>query len=1073
MKTVYNLTKCVLVGAFLLLSMVVNAQIKGKVLSSEDNTGLPGASVVVKGTNKGVLTDTEGAFSIDAKSGDVLVVSFVGFETTELPAQDDMNFSMKPQSSVLQEVVTTALNIQKTKASTGYAVQDVKGIDLIKAREPNPSNNLVGKIAGLSVGASAELLGAPSILLRGRTPLYVVDGVPIKTDLWNISSDDIENISVLKGPTASALYGSAGQFGAIQISTKRGSKKGTLVEFTNSTMIENGFLTIPKVQDLYGPGDHGTYAFVDGKGKGNNDGDYDIWGPKFDPNFKTPQYDSPVRENQSFTTTFANGSKHIGNIEPTPWIARGANNLTRYLQPGLLNNMNLAISGGNDKFDYRLSGSYGYQNGITPNTSLNTGNVNLTTGLNLTDRLRFETNFNYSRQFTDNIPDVTYGPNSMIYNITIWGGADWDIDQLRNYWQPGKEGIQQNYAEYQRYNNPWFQSYEWTRGHYKNDLYGYGKLTYKLSENLDVLVRTQITSYNVLRNEKMPYSAGSYGNDERKGNYREDARDLFENNTDVLLSYKKNITDFSIKASVGANSKNFAFRSNYTTTDYLAVPGLYTFSNTLNPLKSANYRANMLVNSAYAFADFGYKTWAYLSVTGRYDQSSALLLKNNAFFYPSVSASILPSEMVKMGPISFMKLRASYARVGGAFTQNNIGGLLGPGYGSGYETPYGGPRYLEAVYNIQQRYATDQSASYQRFLLDPDLKPEFSTSIEAGTDIRFLNNRIGLDVNYFRSLDGPGIRDLGVSEASGPTAFRTNGIELLRTGIEISLTGNPIKTKDFDWNILVNYSTLKETLNKIDDNGTTKFNQFVNVGDRTDVYTGTAFARDPNGNIIYSGALPVRKSQNQILGYTNPDFVWGITNSFRYKGFQLGFQFDGRAGGVIGNYIRQQTFRGGRNIETVQGAMGVAREEDTKGNKTWVGQGVVVNNGAKINFDANGNIINMSELQFSPNTDKTYLQDWISRYYATTEGILMSRSFVKLREVTLGVAIPTSWLKNTFVREASLTFTGRNLLYWAEFDDTDVDQFNAGTTISNTGIGRANLQTPTIRRYGVSLNVKF
>jgi TonB-linked SusC/RagA family outer membrane protein len=1066
MKTFNDLTKYVLVGVWMLLSIAIQAQIKGKVTSLEDNEGLPGASVTVKGTLKGTITDVDGQFTIDAKGGEILIISYVGFENMEMTATDGIEVTLKQGSSVLQEVVATALNIQKTKASTGYAIQEVKGTDLLKAREPNPLNNLVGKIAGLSVGASAELLGPPTILLRGRTPLYVVDGVPIKTDLWNISSDDIENITVLKGPTASALYGSAGQFGAIQITTKRGSKKGMTIEFSNSTMVENGFLTIPKVQDLYGPGDHGVYAFVDGKGK--NDGDYDVWGPKFDPNFKTPQYDSPVREGQTFTTTFANGQKHTGNIEPTPWINRGKDNLTRYLRPGVLNNANLAISGGNDKFDYRVSGSYGYQQGITPNTWLNIGNVNITSGLNLTDRLRFETNVNFNRQFTDNFPDVTYGPNSMIYNIIIWGGADWDMDQLRNYWQPGKEGVQQIYAEYQRYNNPWFQSYEWLRGHFKNDLYGYGKLTYKISPELDLLVRSQITTYDILRNEKMPYSEGSYSNDERKGNYREDVRNLFENNTDVLLSYNKAFGDISVRGSVGANTKNFDFRSSYTTTNYLAVPGLYTFSNTLNPLTSRNFNSKMLVNSAYAFADLGYKTWAYLSLTGRYDQSSALLLDNNAFFYPSVSLSVLPSEMMNLGPISFLKLRGSYAKVGGAFTQNNIGALVGPGYGSGYETPYGGPRYLEAVYSIQQRYATEQSATYERFLLDPNLRPEFSTSYEGGFDVRVLKNRLGFDFNYFRSLDGPGIRDLGISEASGPTAFRTNGIELLRRGIEISVTGNPIKTKDFSWDIVANYSTLKETLNKIDAEGTqTQLNQFVKVGDRTDVYVGSAFARDPSGNIIYSGALPVRKSQNQILGYTNPDFIWGITNSFRYKSFSIGFQFDGRVGGVIGNYIRQQTFRGGRHIETVEGAMGIAREEDTKGNKTWVGEGVVVSNGAKINFDANGNISNMSELKFAPNKDKTFLQDWISRYYATTEGILMSRSFAKLREFTLTYTVPSSFLKKGLIREASISLTGRNLLYWADADDTDVDQFNSPS------FGRANLQSPTIRRYGASINLKF
>ncbi|NJN35251.1 MAG: TonB-dependent receptor plug domain-containing protein [Saprospiraceae bacterium] len=269
MKFISTLTKSCLVGVSLLWVSIANAQITGNVISTDESDPLPGASVSVKGTTKATITDIDGKFSLDAKAGDVLVVSFVGYETLELTATNaPLTVTLNAQDAALNEVVVTALDIKKSKAATGFAVQDVKGSELTKAREPNPLNNLVGKVAGLSVGTSAELLGAPSIQLRGRTPLYVVDGVPIKTDLWNISTDDIENITVLKGPTASALYGSAGQFGAVQITTKRGSKRGMTVEFSNSTMIEHTFLTIPKVQDEYGPGDHGVYAFVDGKGKG-------------------------------------------------------------------------------------------------------------------------------------------------------------------------------------------------------------------------------------------------------------------------------------------------------------------------------------------------------------------------------------------------------------------------------------------------------------------------------------------------------------------------------------------------------------------------------------------------------------------------------------------------------------------------------------------------------------------------------------------------------------------------------------------------------------------------------------
>jgi TonB-linked SusC/RagA family outer membrane protein len=1074
MKIFNALSKLVLAGALLLMATASFAQIKGKITDDGENSPLPGASVVVKGTTKGTLTDVDGQFSLDAKVGETLVVSFVGYETMEVSAQNDLILTLKQQSAVLQEFVATALDIKKTKASVGFAVQDVKGSELTKARESNPVANLVGKVAGLTIGVTGELLGAPQVLLRGRTPLYVVDGVPINTDTWNISNDDIESITVLKGPTASAIYGSRGQFGAIQITTKRGTKdkRGFSIDFNSSTMVENGFIAIPKVQDEYGPGDHGVYSFVDGRGGGQNDGDYDIWGPKLDGRL-LPQFDSPL-------------DPVTGKRTATPWIPRGKDNLTRFLRPGIISTNNLAFSGANEKFDYRVSASHGYQQGIMPNTWLNTINLNTTAGFNISDKLRLETSINYNRQFTPNFPDVQYGPNSMIYNIITWGGADWNVDDFNpkkggSYWQKGKDGVQQIYAEYQRYNNPYLMAYEWLRGHYKNDIYGFTALKYKILPNLTAQLRTQISSYDLLRTEKFPFSATSYGREEGRGDYREDKRNLFDSNTDLLLSFDKNFTeDFGVKASAGANLRNLYYRSSYVTTDYLNVPGLYTFGNTLNPLKSANYNGFMTVPSVYGFADFNYKTWAYLSVTGRVDKSSALLPKNNTFFYPSVSLSVVPSEMTKMGPVSFLKFRGSYANVGGSLTSNTIGSAGSfIGYGSGYNTPYGGPSYLSPVYSINKPYNNQTAAYYNRFLIDENLKPAFSTTYEIGADIRFLKNRLGFDFNYFNAVDGPQIFDLPVSETSGPTSFRTNGLKTERKGIELTLTGTPIKTQNFSWDILSNWSNFQETLKEIyeKDPTITTYNTFFKVGDRLDKYFGTAFVRtgtkvvdgntiyDPSTPIVYSGALPLRQG-NQFLGYTNPDWVWSVKNTLTFKGLSLGFQFDGRIGGVIGDYIERQTYRGGRHIATVEGTMAAAREADTKGVKTWTGEGVVVSGGT-INYDNNGIVKNYQELKFSPNTDKTFLQDWISRYYGTDEGTVHTRTYFKLRELTLTYQIPSKLLKNIGVRQANISLIGRNLGYWADVTDLDIDQY------ASANDGRAGFQTPTLKRYGVNLNITF
>ena len=1067
------LTKLMLVGAFLLFSKAMNAQVTGKIVGSDSNEPLVGASIIVKGTAKGTLSNVDGAFSLDTKAGTPLLVSFIGYESQEVVATAaPLSIALKAQAAALSEMVVTALDIKKNRTALGFAVQEVKGVDLIKAREQNPINSLIGKVAGLRIGASAELLGQSNVLLRGARPLYVVDGVPINSDTWNISPDDVESVTVLKGPNAAAIYGQRGKDGAIQITLKRGSKdkRGYSIELTSSNMMENGFLTIPKVQDKFGPGDHGKYAFVDGKGGGLNDGDYDIWGPEFKGQL-IPQYDSPI-------------DVATGKRTATPWTARGANNLTNYLRPGFLSNTNLSISGSSDKFDYRISGSQTYQQGIVPNTDLKMTNFNFSSGYKFSDKLKFESNINYNRQYTDNFPDVVYGPNSLIYNIIIWGGADWNVKDFNpetggSYWQKGKEGVQQVFAEYQRYNNPYFQSYEWTRGHYKNDIYGYAALKYDFTPNLKFSLRTQVTTYDLLRTEKVPYSGGSYGREERKGDYREDKRNLFENNTDAYLTYNNNLTsDIKLGIMIGGNTRNLRYENSFTTTDYLAVPGIYNFNNSLNPVQSFNYRAPMAVNSAYSNLDLSYKTWLFLNATGRVDKSSALLPANNTFFYPSVSASFVPSELMNLGVVSYLKLRGSYANVGGSLTRETLGTIGGVlGYGGNYETPYGGPIYLTPTYSIVRPYNNTTAATAPSVLLDPNLKPARNSSYEGGVEIRFLQNRLGFDVTGFNITNGPGIFDLTLSETSGAKTFRTNGITTLRKGLEISMNANVLQQKDgLNWNVTVNYARYRETLKEIypTDPTITQLNRFLKIGDRTDYYAGSAFARNTEGKIVYgSDGLPFRTSQSQILGYTNPDWEWSAINSFTYKGIALSFQFDGRMGGILGNYIERQTYRGGRHINTGESPMLEARQNDANNIKSWVGEGVKIASGGTLKFDSEGKITNLSELTFAANDNKQFLQDWISRYYGTDEGVLMSRSFVKLRELVIGYQLPTNLVKKAGMQRVFVSLTGRNLLYWAEKKDVDVEQF-VGAASGNYGQGgRSDLQSPTLRRFGLNLNITF
>ncbi len=1067
-----KLTRLLIAFAIICLPFFLNAQnitVKGKITDASSGKPIESANITtVKNSKNGTISNAEGEFSLSVTQGEKIMVSFIGFENQSVSANAGfLTIQLNSDSKQLSDVVVTALGIKKEKRIIGYSTQEVKGRDLIKAREPNPINSLVGKVAGLTVGASAELLGNPQVLLRGgNITLYVVDGVPINSDTWNISPDDIESYTVLKGPVASALYGYRGQNGAIIINTKKGTKdkRGYSVEFNSSAMVNKGFIALPKTQDLYGPGDHGQYKFVDGKGAGVNDNDYDIWGPRFDGQL-IEQYDSPV-------------DPITGVRSKTPWTARGKDNLKRFIQAGVLSTNNLAVSASGEKYDLRFSVGQTYQRGIVPNTDLNGTNFNLASTLRFNKKLTLDANINFNKQYTQNIPDVNYGPNSVIYNITIWGGADWNMDDMRNYWQPGKVGEQSNYAEYQRYHNPYFMSYEWLRGHHKNDIYGYATLNYKASKFVDVMVRSSITTYDLTRTEKMPFSAHPYGREEGRGDYREDKRSLFENNTEAMVHLKSpKIARFlDINGFVGANLRTFSYASSFVTTNYMNVPNVYAFSNSRNPVLAYSFASDMRVQSGYYSVDFGLGKYANINTTGRIDKLSALSNKNNTFFYPSVNLSTVISDYVKFpAVVSFFKLRGSYAQVrgGGSFVSNTIGATPNNsypiGYGAEYSSSYGGPSYnYNNVYSTGIGYNNTTEARFTDKLLDDNIKPDDRGNIELGLDMKFLKNRFGIDVAYFNYIDGPQIFNKQISAASGYSNYTINATKTQKTGLEITLAGTAIKSHNgFNWDVLVNWSTFKETLKELPA-GVNVLNTFYKKGSRTDEVYIRKFARTPDGQIINDGGgRPIISPVAQFAGYSNPDWVWGFNNRFSYKSLSLSFQFDGRMGGVMEDYVRKKTFQGGRHIETTQGALGAARYEDTKGIKSYTGEGVQVSNGTAISFDpVTGFITNYSSLKFAANATKTYAQDYTSRVNSIPESNMMSKSYVKLREIVLSYNIPVG---KSFIQNANVSFVARNILYIlkdSRFNDVDIDQY-AG---SQTG---SNLQTPTTRSYGINVNFVF
>ncbi|MBB5397013.1 SusC/RagA family TonB-linked outer membrane protein [Mucilaginibacter sp. AK015] len=1092
MKRFYSHLKRLAIVLMCCLSPAVlfaQSKITGTV-TDETRQPLPGVTVMLKGTNLGTTTDVYGRFIINASPGQTLVFKFLGFadQETTVGSASNMLITLKGDNKTLNEVVVTALGVKKETRRVGYSVQTVNGEDLTLARDPNPITGLTGKVAGLSVGPSAELLGAPSVRLRGNAiSLYVVDGFPINTDTYNISPDDIETYTVLKGPAAAALYGNRASYGAILITTKKGNKnkKGLTVDINSSTVINDGFLAFPRVQHSYGAGENTFYKFVDGKGgaPGGVDADYDVWGPYFAGQL-IEQYDSPV----------INGVR-----QATPYTARGANNLNNFLRTGYQTNNNVALSANGDNYTVRLSASQQHQSSYIPEQYLDIANANIYASFNPNPRWKFEGNVNFNRQTTDNFPDVQYGPNSLIYNIAVWTGADWDVNapDIKAIWQPGKVGVQSQFAEYTRYHNPWLMVKEWTRGHYKNNTTGYLLGNYKINNNLNVTLRSQIDTYDLLRTEKMPYSAHPYGREGNLGDYREDRRNLFDNNTELMVNYDYTVAKFlNLSGLVGGNMRNLSYNSNWTSTDYLNVPGVYSFSNSMNPVQSTSFRSDMRVLSAYYSLDASLGKYATISSTGRIDKSSAFQVPTT-YYYPSVSVSTVLSDYIPVPQaISFLKARASFSNIRSDATATTIGpapfssitvfdGSTGEslynnplGYGTTYNSPYNGPSYaLNTSFSTSKPYNSQTAGYATDYLFQQGIKTSTRVNYEEGLDIKFFQNRLGVSGTTFQYIDGPQILANSISTASGYRVEYVNALKTKKTGYEVSIQGTPIKNMGgFTWNVLANISSFKEVYKELPE-GQDTYATFFKAGDRTDKLYGTAFVKTPDGQIINDEAgKPLINPVAQYLGNMNAKYAWSVYNKLQYKSLSLGFQFDGSVGGVIVDYMHNKTMRGGANIETAEGALGAARYQDWSNYGkpgyagSYIGEGVQISNGGVINYDSNtGAVLNYGDLQYKKNGSKTFVQDYVSKYYNADEANLMSKTFSKLREVTLGFDFPKQLLQKTFIQKASISIYGRNLLYFYKdkrFKDVDLDQYNYAA-------GLTGLQSPTVRSYGFNLNVSF
>jgi TonB-linked SusC/RagA family outer membrane protein len=1009
----------------------------------ESGNPLPGVSILEKGTSKGTTSDAQGNFNLTVESpAAILVFSFIGYKTQEVAVANRTSFDvdMEEDITALSEVVVTALGVQKDVKSLGYAVQKVDGKSSTKAREPNIMNSLTGKVAGLQVNNQTDLFQDPEILLRGAKPLIVIDGVPnIEGDLWKINADDIESYNVLKGATASALYGSIGRNGAIMITTKRGSGQNALsVEVNSSTMFQPSFIRIPEVQTTYGNGYNGQYAYVDGSGSGLEGGGW-IWGPKLnqpDPStpsglWETTQFNSPV-------------DPATGELVPLPFISRGADNVKNFFQTGIISSNNISVSGGSENGTFRVSASNTYQKGIVPNTQLNNTSFAISGGYKLSKNLKTDASLTYNRQYTDNFPEVGYGPENYLYNLVLWTGPDVDVRDLRDYWKKGQEDIQQRHYNTSWYNNPYFQAYEFLQGYYRDNVFGQLKLDYTILPGLDLTLRTGFNQYSLNRDWKTPKSYLRY-DIFSKGNLQLRSQNELSINTDFIAQYSKQVNEnFTIRASIGGANRWRTYRNQEQDTDGLVIPGFFNLSNSENPLRGRNSLEEEKVNSVYGTLDAELFGGIFLGVTGRNDWVSTLPVKNNSFFYPSVSLSAVLSDFVDVSPfsISFLKLRSSWSRV----SDGKIKDPNDPTSTYPYE-------HIQA-YDPGVNWNNTPSLSYPKTLISPDLHPETSDTYEVGLDARFVEGRLGLDVALYRIRDFNNLNIVPISEGTGYTSRLENGGEFIRKGIEITLTATPVKNSSFSWDVTLNWSQFRRYLESVY-GGAKKLNN-IPVGTRYDQIYGFSYMYTPGGKLVLQdNGFPENDPYVRKLGYEDPDYIFGFLNTFNYKNFSLNVSVDGRIGGTMYSTTNQKMWWGGTHPGTVNSHRDAANE----GRATYVADGVVVVEG-DVQYDTDGKIVSDTRV-YAPNTTAVNYISWnvntsnafLNHYY--------DASFVKLREITLTYNFPSALLSKTFLEKASVSFVGRNLFLWADMSEVDPDP------------GSDNLQTPSTRSIGFNIDFTF
>jgi len=1101
------------------VSTPVDFSVKGIIM--DVNGPVADASVTEKGTTNITTTNNDGRFSINvAGPNATLVVSHVGYKTSEIPVEgkSQLNITVESTAKEMENVVVTALGITRNKKTLGYSVGEVKAEDLVKASNINLMKSLDGKVSGVNfTNVSSDPTSSVLVNIRGTTalpttgdrnvalkgqPLYVIDGIPVGTqtvttkdnvDFGNILSqlnpEDIDNITILKGGSAGALYGKEGGNGVVMITTKngRGGKRGIGVTYNASAVWDKAYQFMP-VQYEFGPGPRADTWAVDGT---------DTWGPKLDGTTTTDFWNVKTQQWE----TKAMVSSHQNPVES-------------YLQTGNTITNNIGIQGNYDKGSFRLSLSNLDNKGVMPNTKVDQKSITLNSEYRLTNKFKVSVSTSYIHTYAPNKARTAGGGDDAVLNTLLyaWPTSLQPLSEMRNYWLTGFEGIRQNGAIMNdnrpdapdqagvNLPNPYWWAYENVHRFQRDNFFGKIQVDWQLSRNFSLLVRTGMENVKEYYEQRM-----SWSDPDNLGKFVSGNNNTSLINNDAILTYNNNFGKLSVGVSVGGNYAYSSSNSLEMTAGRLSAPKLFTLTNaipgTLTPTSSGwgtgqNY-------SVYGTATIGYDNQVYLDLTGRNDWNGVLPEQKINYFYPSASLSWVASETFKLpSAVNLLKFRIAHADVGN--------GLLRQ-------------RSIDTYSFDASDWGAAKTVNINKNLVDKDIKPMHSVTTEGGFDIGLMDNRFRFDFTYFVKKQKDQIDYIPTVPGTGYDGILTNIGDVRNRGFEMGLGITPIKTKDLSWDLSASFTKYKAVITRLSDQFAPNGYVFADYGrnERVKIAVGEEIGSMYEQNPIlkvksgkYAGMYLLDGSGGEFqnsgderdrnrLGNFNPDFILGVNTTLRYKQFALNIvgslryggkyisvnqkymESDGMAYTTLGSGPNNPWWSGGRDAEhgghpwpTTGSSAYDAINSNNDGQRSDALQDASYAKGVFINPNYTGDPEDATDADYIVNGEdpnNTFYQVPTNSYGDVIWNFSSTRVYdatnFKLREISLAYTVPNNLLSRYKIQNVTVSLIGRNMFQWnksGRHEDPESAFQGVGT---DQGVLRATL--PSIRSYGFKVGIEF